>query len=246
MSGRSGRSGASLISTLAVLVVVGLVLLVGSWAATSGPDEVFQGSGPTPSRVQTTAVTSSAPTEEPSNPPPPPERRAPPDSHIGDVLAVIVQVVFVMLVLVGAGLLLTWLWQQRPRKRHRRGEAEAVDFDVLDPVAAAEAMARDAEEQVALLRQGAPRNAIVACWQRFEIQAESAGVPRHSWETPTDFTDRLFRLVEADRRAVDRLAALYRQARFSDHEVTEADREAALEALGRIHDGLHVHSQDDS
>ena len=42
-------------------------------------------------------------------------------------------------------------------------------------------------------------------------------------------------LVDADPAAVSRLAGLYREARFSEHELTEADRPAALEALDAIH-----------
>jgi hypothetical protein len=41
--------------------------------------------------------------------------------------------------------------------------------------------------------------------------------------------------MEVDSGATGRLAGLYREARFSDHEVTEDDRAAALAALDQIH-----------
>ena len=44
--------------------------------------------------------------------------------------------------------------------------------------------------------------------------------------------------VDADSSAVSRLAALYREARFSDHELTEEHRAAAVAALEAIHAGL--------
>jgi hypothetical protein len=51
---------------------------------------------------------------------------------------------------------------------------------------------------------------------------------------------RLLDLVDAYEPAVARLAELYREARFSEHEVTEADRRAALEALDEIHRTIGV------
>lgn len=58
---------------------------------------------------------------------------------------------------------------------------------------------------------------------------------RHEWETSSEYTLRILDLVAADTAAVTRLAGLYREARFSTHELTEADRAAALAALDEIH-----------
>jgi hypothetical protein len=60
------------------------------------------------------------------------------------------------------------------------------------------------------------------------------------WETSSEFTLRLLDLVAAEDRAVSRLAGLYREARFSEHPMTEAHRAAALEALAVIHAGLRL------
>ncbi len=134
---------------------------------------------------------------------------------------------------------------RRRRRRHRRrlddfplggelgelGEPLRAD-DVVEEIVA------DAAEQMALLESGAPRNGIVACWHRFEVHAARAGVPREEWETSTEFTTRLLGLVEADVDGVSTLAALYKEARFSDHEVGEDERSAALTALERIHTRL--------
>ena len=48
-------------------------------------------------------------------------------------------------------------------------------------------------------------------------------------------------LVDADSAAVTRLAALYREARFSDHPLDESHRAAALAALDAIHARLARH-----
>jgi hypothetical protein len=85
---------------------------------------------------------------------------------------------------------------------------------------------------------GEPRNAIVACWERFEEQAERVGLARKPWETSSEFTMRLLDVVSADPPAVSQLAVLYREARFSQHEITEANRQEALAALGLIRETI--------
>ena len=78
----------------------------------------------------------------------------------------------VALVLWGVFLLLRWIGD-RVRHRRREPRPEQVDFDVLDdPEPLAEEIRADAADQLALLLGGSPRNAIVACWDRFEEQAE--------------------------------------------------------------------------
>ncbi len=64
------------------------------------------------------------------------------------------------------------------------------------------------------------------------------GVERRSWQTTAEFVLGALDLVAADRGAVGRLADLYREARFSDHPMTDEHRRAALEALDTIHRSL--------
>ena len=120
--------------------------------------------------------------------------------------------------------------------RLRRTEDDVrteVEFDVIAAAAArvSESITLDADEQDALLRTGEPRNAIVAAWHRFEVQGERAGVARRSSETSSEFAIRVLDLVDADIGPVNELAELYREARFSDHPMTEEHRERALAAL---------------
>jgi Domain of unknown function (DUF4129) len=134
-----------------------------------------------------------------------------------------------------------WLLEDLAARRYREPPREVIDFDVLaDPEPLVEEIRRDAAEQFELLLGGEPRNAIVAAWDRFEEQAERVGAARKPWETSSEFTLRLLDLVSAAPPAVSRLAALYREARFSEHEITEDRRQAAVEALRDIHASIGV------
>jgi hypothetical protein len=116
-----------------------------------------------------------------------------------------------------------------------------LDLALLDePARVARSMAEDADEQDALLRDGEPRNAIVAAWHRFEVQGARAGVARRPSETSSEFALRVLDLVDADAGPVTRLAELYREARFSDHPITEDHRAEALAALAGIRQSLAV------
>jgi hypothetical protein len=132
-------------------------------------------------------------------------------------------------------------WLKEARRRRRPSPPEHVDFDLLDdPDPLVEEIRKDADEQFELLLGGHPRNAIVACWDRFEEQAERVGTSRQAWETSSEFILRLLDQVSADPGAVARLEALYREARFSEHEIDEGRRQAAVEALRAIHASLGI------
>ena len=133
------------------------------------------------------------------------------------------------------------MWEAWDARRRPEPPAERVDFDVLAaPAVMSVAILEDAEEQRQLLAEGAPDNAILQCWHRFESQASTTGMTRRTWETSSEFTLRVLELVAADSAAVARLAGLYREARFSEHEMTEDDRAAAIAALDAIHAGLRA------
>ena len=135
---------------------------------------------------------------------------------------------------------LRWLLT-RDWRRHRR-EPEPEEIAVRPPGRAgpdrADAWWRRAREQRAVLAEGSPRNAIVACWHQFEEQAATAGVRRQPWETSSEFTLRVLDRLAADSAAVTTLAELYRAARHSTHEITEADRAEAQVALDVVHRSL--------
>lgn len=150
-----------------------------------------------------------------------------------DFLDVVLQVL-----LVAAGLALVInLWNRRPRLRWRRARPPD-DFDVLDDLA--RLVTADAEAQRTALSSGAPRNAIVACWLRLETTTVEAGFERDPADTSEEFTARILHHFAVDPSAVDRLAALYREARFSTHDMDETDRQSAIDALDAVHSGLRA------
>jgi hypothetical protein len=127
-----------------------------------------------------------------------------------------------------------WLWQ---RRWHRPEKPETVAFEVL-PDAVTDALRAAAREQLEAVEQGSPRNGIVACWLRLQEIVTAAGVEPRRSETSAEFVVRTLRAIDVDPRPIGALAALYREARFSDHELGEERRTAAREALQSLHDDL--------
>ena len=82
--------------------------------------------------------------------------------------------------------------------------------------------------------EGSPRNAIVATWVRLEQAVEGERFPHRPEETPSELVERALSSYHLDGDAIHRLAALYREARFSTHPVTEDHRLEAAECLRRL------------
>jgi hypothetical protein len=129
-------------------------------------------------------------------------------------------------------------WRHRPRLSWGAGIPGEHDFEVLPEVDVARSVTDDADAQRAALQRGAPRNAIVECWLRLEDVVSAAGLSRNPADTSAEFTTRVLASYALDPTAVLRLSELYREARFSTHEMDEAQRDAAVDALDSIHDGL--------
>lgn len=227
----------------AVFVTTLMVVLLATWAASIGAGGVLRGDG---FALGPGSESTSVPVPPTATPSEPSEGERAEGSQQAERLPDWVSALSLAAQVATGGVALYLLyrlarWVRRTwRSRRRRpGRADDVDFEVLDVAeeAAAE-IVRDADDQRALLLEGEPRNAIVECWHRFEVQAQRAGVAREEWETSSEFTMRLLDLVAADQAAVSTLALLYREARFSDHLVGEDARSRALAALDEIHAGL--------
>ena len=78
------------------------------------------------------------------------------------------------------------------------------------------------------------RNGIVACWAFLEDAAAEAGVPRAPSETATELVVRFLHALDVDPRPVSALAALFQEARFSTHPLTEDHTRRARAALDDI------------
>jgi len=170
------------------------------------------------------------------------EADAPPSELPGWVEAILQVMVAVVAFVVTIALAIMG-WRNRPRLRWRRQPAGAEDFDVLPDVAAT--VVHEAAAQRAALLGGMPRNAIVRCWLRLEGDVAAAGLLRNSADTSAEFTERVLGRYTVDSEAIQELAALYREARFSQHPLDESARRAALDALGRLHQALSAASTEE-
>jgi hypothetical protein len=118
--------------------------------------------------------------------------------------------------------------------RERREREIATLPDIADTVTAG------AVAQLSALGEGAPRNAIVACWIRLEDAVAAAGLEPNPAETAAELTARVLSTYGVARTAIVELASLYREARFSTHELGEEHRERAVAALRQLHSELAV------
>jgi hypothetical protein len=242
-----------------------LFMVLVAWATLLGPDEVFTGPGRVTAPTTTdrciplpvtTAADGSIDVEIPDDFGKRPYCEPPPEfggEGSGDItekappqwVGVLTGLILMAAAAVGLAVLV-WLgamFLREIRLRRSQDERAEIGFTVLDEQArVAQQVAADADEQETLLREGDPRNAIVAAWHRFEVQGERAGVARRASETSSEYGLRILDLAEADNGSVNRLAELYREARFSDHPVTEEHRERALAALADIRRSLGVRS----
>ena len=139
---------------------------------------------------------------------------------IGLEIAILLAIVYLLVLVV------RWVrldaTPERWRKRRRR---RRVEFEVLPatPEQAAEAMVRDADQQLALLRRGQPAQRdrgllapVRGAGRGGRLRARAPG------RRPPSSRSGCLDVVSADERAVAELSVLYREARFSDHELAEA------------------------
>ena len=226
--GLVGLAGTAALLVLVWAAVTGPVALLGSSGRRLGP----RSPGPTPS----------SPTAGPDGPQSAREiignrPRQLDLSWVGDLIAWAIFLGVVGVVAAGTG----WLWRNRWHRPERPGR---VEFDVLPEIdSVADMLARDARAQLAAVAEGTPRNGIVACWLRLEQVIAEAGLPRHRSETSAEFTVRVLKVLDVDPRAISALARLYREARFSTHELGEDARTTAESALLRLHEDLQEPSR---
>lgn len=148
-------------------------------------------------------------------------------SWLGDVVNVLALLFLVLAIALAISNRESWMWKLS-RRTGRRGTPKAssspsefrlAPLDV-DIVAAAEALAA-----------GTPRNAIVHCWMQLERDASAVGLARRDSETATEYVERVVASSSVDPGPIAELASLYREARFSRHELDDAHRASARFAL---------------
>ncbi len=90
-----------------------------------------------------------------------------------------------------------------------------------------------------------PRRAIIAAYARMERLFETYGVPRAPSEAPMEYLGRALHELRASGTALGRLTGLFQWAKFSSHEVDEAMREDAIDALTLVRDELRTNRVED-
>ncbi|MBC9822983.1 DUF4129 domain-containing protein [Terrabacter sp. MAHUQ-38] len=150
------------------------------------------------------------------------------------LLVAFVQIVVVLtavVVLVVIAQLLRSLLRRRPHL----AQHEEPDFAI--PLVPSELL-EAARDRLRDLETGEPRNAIVAAWLGLETSAAATGLPRLRAETSTEYTERVISVWPVDSQRLGDLAALYREARFSVHELGEEHRRRAIADLRILVDDL--------
>ena len=113
-------------------------------------------------------------------------------------------------------------------RRRRRGSA--LEGEVAVPTGAVE-LADAVDDGLRALEAMPALDAIVACWVRLEAAAAEAGVARQPSETATELTLRVLRAYDVSPRPLSRLLSLYREARFSSHDISDDAGDDARAAL---------------
>lgn len=147
--------------------------------------------------------------------------------------AVLIGVLAAMVLTLLATVRITLVRPRKLRPDRTRGLNRPNEPEPEDPEEALQSML---SEQLSALRAGTPRNAIVAAWVQLEDFAIGHGLPRDPADTPAEFVARALAAYDLDSRAIQRLADLYREARFSTHELSERHRDEARDCLHQLTD----------
>lgn len=150
------------------------------------------------------------------------------------ILGVLVGIPFALLLFVLGRRLVRWLADTQPTERRHESEPQYLRRDVA---LVEEAVAAGLAE----IDLGTdPRSAIIACWVHFEAAGERVGIAKEPSDTPSDLTRKLLEHHELQGRSLSRLSEAYLRARYSPHEVGEADRDRARSALVDLQGRLGV------
>lgn len=217
---------------LACVAMVAVVVLV--VFAASG-DSVHPVSESTRQREAPPAVappgTGATPTQTPTGTPTPGWSKQP--WNLPDWLGTLVQGVFLVAGAIVVLLVLRLIVRKVAEiaREVKVPEGLSRDGSMAAQVVSTEQLAEAVDAGLGSVSAGTPSNAIVACWLALERAAASAGVPRRETETPAEFTVRVLAAADVSQPLLERLAELYREARFSQHDLPETARDEAREAL---------------
>ncbi|MGY1857649.1 DUF4129 domain-containing protein [Modestobacter sp. SYSU DS0290] len=217
------RTAIAVGALLAVLALATLAARAGSYATPLPPSATAASIGPAaPSRaLPTPSEDAAGPTTLPLEPG---------RNVIGEVTVWLV----LLLALAGLGLLIAMGTRWRPRLPGRRPPAAAATTGGGEPGALPAAVDR----ALAAVEQPDARDAVVAAWLLLGRAAADARTPAHPAETSAEYGARLAAVHGLPAPSVDRLAELYRTARFSSHPIGPAERAAARAGLEELRAAL--------
>lgn len=198
---------------VATVLAIGLLL----FAASSGPTRLW--SDPPPAGVTTVlvdqpAATSTIAPEDTTAPGEPVSR--PWGGNLLGYLAALAALIVILLVLRTRGVTVG-------RPGWRRWLRNASTGDDLPEIEQPDLMVEAAAADEAL-GVGSPKNAIVACWMQLERGVAASGLQRLPAETSLEYVERVVAASSVRPEPIQELADLYREARFSRHDMSEADR----------------------
>lgn len=155
--------------------------------------------------------------------------------HAGTNWAQVVLLILIVLVIGGV----VWRIVESEWSPWRRTVAPKHAGPVPEPDETTPEQLRAAvDESLESLERGPVTDAIIGCWVRVETAAAAAGLALRPSETSSEFVDRVLTSYGAREDALRRLSALYREARFSSHELGESSREEARACLADIRTDL--------
>jgi hypothetical protein len=76
-----------------------------------------------------------------------------------------------------------------------------------------------------------PRRAVIRAYSGMERTLGARGLPRHAYEAPFEYLERILTGVEASAHSVGRLTNLFERARFSEHTIDAQMKDEAIDAL---------------
>jgi len=76
-----------------------------------------------------------------------------------------------------------------------------------------------------------PRRAVIRAYSAMERTLGARGLPRHAYEAPFEYLERILTGVQASAHSVGRLTNLFERARFSEHTIDTQMKDEAIDAL---------------
>ena len=205
----------------------GVVLLLAAWVSGAGSITAFAPNIGTPASDKLYGETvDQVQTDNSSRRGPDPQDV--PENHL--VTYVVVWTMRVLLLLIV--LTVVFVVVRAIARRLRRDPVtpkEAVRAGVLPDVLSAGL--RDMEGE---LDRGSSSEAVINAWLALERTAQTIGIDDDVSRTPAELVAEVLGGFHVDPVAIEALAALYREARFSEHPIGEEQREAAREALRKV------------